>query len=237
MDGGIWCSSTYCFVELPTCQQRPCPIAVRVGIRRRDLGIPRKPAWEWHLPSAVEETSMNAPLPVPLPLPAVATADGAAVAGRHAATPTAPAPQPFETALVRGLTVPLVGGNQVELLQDGPCTHDAMLEAIAAARHHINLESYIFEADGPGEEFARRLVERARAGVQVNVLFDGFGSLLTPTSYFDHLRAHGVHVCEANPLSRLGNLLDRALHLRDHRKLLVVDGRVAFIGGVNISAV
>jgi cardiolipin synthase len=140
-------------------------------------------------------------------------------------------------ALVRGLAEPLVGGNRVDLLQDGPRTYEAMLEAIAAARHHVNLESYILEADGPGAAFAHHLIERARAGVQVNVLFDSFGSLRTPTRYFDHLRENGVNVCEANPLSRLANLLDRALHLRDHRKLLVVDGRVGFIGGVNISPV
>jgi len=140
-------------------------------------------------------------------------------------------------ALAGGLTVPLVPGNRVELLQDGPRTYESMFEAISRARHHVNLESYILEADGPGEEFARRLVERAAAGVGVNVLFDGFGSLRTPARFFDGLRANGVNVCEYNPLSRAGNLLSRALHLRDHRKLMVVDGRTGFIGGVNISAV
>jgi cardiolipin synthase len=146
-------------------------------------------------------------------------------------------PQDHARALASGLTVPLVPGNRVELLQDGPRTHGAMFEASSAARHHVNLESYILEADGPGEEFARRLVERARAGVRVNVLFDSFGSLRTPASYFDRLREAGVNVCEYNPLARVANLLSRALHLRDHRKLMVVDGRVGFIGGVNISSV
>jgi cardiolipin synthase A/B len=140
-------------------------------------------------------------------------------------------------ALVAGLGEPLVTGNRVDLLQDGPGTYAAMFEAIANARDHINLESYILEAEGPGEEFARRLIARAKAGVRVNVLYDSFGSLGTPASYFDHLRANGVNVCEYNPLRRLGNLLSRALHLRDHRKLMVVDGRVGFIGGVNISPV
>jgi cardiolipin synthase A/B len=140
-------------------------------------------------------------------------------------------------ALVAGLSEPLVTGNRVDLLQDGPGTYAAMFEAIDAAHDHINLESYIVEAEGPGEEFARRLIARARAGVRVNVLYDSFGSLGTPASYFEHLRAHGVNVCEYNPLRRLGGLLGRALQLRDHRKLMVVDGRVGFIGGVNISAV
>ena len=140
-------------------------------------------------------------------------------------------------ALVAGLGEPLVTGNRVDLLQDGPGTYAAMFEAIGNARDHINLESYILEAEGPGEEFARRLIARAKAGVRVNVLYDSFGSIGTPASYFDHLRANGVNVCEYNPLRRLGNLLSRALHLRDHRKLMVVDGRIGFIGGVNISPV
>ena len=140
-------------------------------------------------------------------------------------------------SLVCGLCEPMVAGNRVELLQDGPRTYEAMFEAIAGARHHVNLESYILEAEGPGEEFARRLAERARAGVRVNVLYDSFGSIGTPASYFDQLRAQGISVCEYNPLRRLGNLLSRALHLRDHRKLMVVDGRIGFIGGVNISSV
>ena len=140
-------------------------------------------------------------------------------------------------ALVAGLGEPLVTGNRVDLLQDGPGTYAAMFEAIDNARDHVNLESYILEAEGPGEEFARRLIARAKAGVRVNVLYDSFGSIGTPASYFDHLRANGVNVCEYNPLRRLGNLLSRALHLRDHRKLMVVDGRIGFIGGVNISSV
>ena len=140
-------------------------------------------------------------------------------------------------ALVAGLSEPLVTGNRVDLLQDGPGTYAAMFEAIEQARDHVNLESYILEAEGPGEEFARRLIARAKAGVRVNVLYDSFGSIGTPESYFDHLRANGVNVCEYNPLRRLGNLLSRALHLRDHRKLMVVDGRIGFIGGVNISPV
>ena len=159
----------------------------------------------------------------PAPAPAIAPPPVAAQARAH--------------ALAAGLCEPLVAGNRVTLLQDGPDTYAAMFEAIADARDHVNLESYILEAEGPGEEFARRLVARARAGVRVNVLYDSFGSLGTPAAFFDDLRAQGVNVCEYNPLRRLGNLLSRALHLRDHRKLMVVDGRVGFIGGVNISSV
>jgi cardiolipin synthase len=167
----------------------------------------------------------------------------APVSLRLPATPKPPEPAQATSsmshahALVAGLSEPLVAGNRVDLLQDGPGTYAAMFEAIDNARDHVNLESYILEAEGPGEEFARRLIARAQAGVRVNVLYDSFGSIGTPASYFEHLRANGVNVCEYNPLRRLGNLLSRALHLRDHRKLMVVDGRIGFIGGVNISPV
>ena len=141
-------------------------------------------------------------------------------------------------ALVAGLGEPLVTGNRVDLLQDGPGTYAAMFEAIDDARDHVNLESYILEAEGPGEEFARRLIAQApRPACASTCSTTASARIGTPASYFDHLRANGVNVCEYNPLRRLGNLLSRALHLRDHRKLMVVDGRIGFIGGVNISSV
>jgi cardiolipin synthase len=138
---------------------------------------------------------------------------------------------------MRALSRPLVGGNRVELLIDGPATYAAMFDAIDAARDHINIESYIVEADGPGEALAQRLLAKCREGVKVNMLFDGFGSLRTAGAYFDMLREGGVQVCEYNPLRSWKRIFSRAVHLRDHRKLLVVDGRVAFVGGVNISGV
>jgi cardiolipin synthase len=139
--------------------------------------------------------------------------------------------------LQRALRAPLRSGNRLELLVDGPATHAAMFAAIDAATDHINLESYIVEADGPGEELARRLIAKSRAGVRVNLLYDGFGSLLTDSRYFAALREAGIAVCEYNPLRSWRTLFSRSAHRRDHRKLLVVDGRVAFVGGVNISGV
>jgi cardiolipin synthase len=139
--------------------------------------------------------------------------------------------------LARCLGDPLVGGNRVTLLEDGPDAFAAMLGAIDAARDHVNVESYIVEAEGPGAEVQRRLIERARAGVRVNLLFDGFGSLRTDARFFRALRDAGVVLCEYNPLRSWQVLAGRALHWRDHRKLMVVDGRVGFIGGVNIASV
>jgi cardiolipin synthase len=139
--------------------------------------------------------------------------------------------------LQRALREPLRAGNRVELLVDGPATYAAMFAAIDGARDHINLESYIVEAAGPGAELARRLIAKSREGVRVNLLYDGFGSLLTDGRYFAALREAGVAVCEYNPLRAWRKLFSRSAHWRDHRKLLVVDGRIAFVGGVNISGV
>jgi cardiolipin synthase len=128
-------------------------------------------------------------------------------------------------------------GNRVQLLQDGPQTFEAMFRAIETAHDHVNIESYIVAAEGPGEELASRLVERCRAGVKVNLLFDSFGSLRTSSAFFARLARSGVSLCEYNPVQRWRALVSQALHLRDHRKLMVVDGSIGFIGGVNISPV
>jgi cardiolipin synthase len=124
-----------------------------------------------------------------------------------------------------------MGGNRVDLLEDGPPTFEAMFAAIDAAKDHINIEGYVVEADGPGEELSQRLVARCHAGVQVNLLFDGFGPLGMSHAFFQRLRAAGVTLCEFNPLPRWRLWLAPGPHLRDHRKTMVVDGRIGFIGG------
>lgn len=131
---------------------------------------------------------------------------------------------------------PLVLGNKVTLLKNGPDTHGAMLEAIRGAIDHINLETYIFGDGELGQEFAELLLEKQARGVQVNVLYDSVGGLLTPQSFFDRLRGGGVAVLEFNPVNPLAkNPRTWRVNNRDHRKQLVIDGRIAFIGGVNIS--
>jgi len=135
------------------------------------------------------------------------------------------------------LAAPLVLGNEARVLIDGPATHRAMFRAIAEARRHIHLETYILETGEPGERLAALLTERRAAGVEVRVLYDGVGSLATPPEYFERLKAAGIEVCEFNPVNPLRRAVGWRLNNRDHRKLLVVDGRVAFTGGINISGV
>lgn len=132
---------------------------------------------------------------------------------------------------------PLVVGNRARLLQDGAATYQAMFEAIAQAQDHINLESYILDDDAVGERFAELLLARQRAGVQVNLMYDSVGAWGTDPAFFEPLRDAGVQVVEFNPLQPWAALAPWAPNHRDHRKLLVVDGRLAILGGVNISGV
>ncbi len=98
---------------------------------------------------------------------------------------------------------PLTTGNKVVLLQDGPATYKAMLSTIAAARDHINMETYILDDDEVGQRFAQALIDAQSRGVQVNLIHDGVGTLDTPAAYFDRLRAAGVRVLEFNPVNPL----------------------------------
>jgi cardiolipin synthase len=132
---------------------------------------------------------------------------------------------------------PLTAGNRVRLLQDGPATYGAMLAAIAAARDHINMETYILDDDAIGQQFARALLAKQAQGVQVNLIRDSAGTFNTPKAYFDRLTAQGVQVLEFNPLNPLQSRTDWELNQRDHRKLLIIDGSTVFLGGINISSV
>jgi len=132
---------------------------------------------------------------------------------------------------------PLIVGNKVTLLQDGAATYSAMFAAIRKARDHINLESYIIEDDEIGRQFADLLLEQQGRGVQVNVIYDSVGGYKTPKTFFKRLTEGGIAVLEFNPVNPLKAKKQWLVNNRDHRKLLVVDGRTAFLGGINISSV
>jgi cardiolipin synthase len=132
---------------------------------------------------------------------------------------------------------PLTTGNAVRLLQDGPATYRAMLGAIATARDHINMETYILDDDAVGRQFAQALMAKQAQGVQVNLLRDSAGTFGTPAAFFERLRDAGVKVLEFNPVNPLTAREGWQWNQRDHRKLLIVDGHTAFLGGINISSV
>ncbi|MGZ3158361.1 MAG: cardiolipin synthase [Burkholderiaceae bacterium] len=130
---------------------------------------------------------------------------------------------------------PLIAGNKITLLYDGPQTMQAMMAAISAAKDHINLETYIFDQDELGLKFSDLLIARQQAGVQVNIIYDSVGTIGTPQAFFDKMHAAGIHLVAFNPVNPLKLRGPWAPDNRDHRKILIVDGTVAFTGGVNIS--
>lgn len=126
----------------------------------------------------------------------------------------------------------ILGGNRIVALQNGDEIFPAMLAAIRAARRTITFETYIYWSGDTGQEFADALAERARAGVKVHVMLDWVGSAKMKPELVVEMKAAGVEVERFHPLhwytiSRMNN--------RTHRKLLVIDGKVGFTGGVGIA--
>ena len=135
-----------------------------------------------------------------------------------------------EMSVMLGPTI--VPGNRVTVLNNGDEIFPAMLAAIDSARQTITFETYVYWSGDIGTRFAEALAARARAGVAVHVLLDWAGSMKMDAALLDRMTAAGVEVQRYHPLrwytlSRLNN--------RTHRKLLVVDGRVGFTGGVGIA--
>ena len=129
-----------------------------------------------------------------------------------------------------------VGAHTLGILRDGGQTFASMLEAIRYAERSICVETYILRDDRTGARFGQALAERARAGVEVNVLYDAWGSSLSP-EFLLWLSQAGIRAVPFHPVE-LSPTLDKTLAkltLRNHRKLLIVDGRVAFTGGLNLS--
>src|SRR5262249_9811934 len=128
---------------------------------------------------------------------------------------------------------PLLPGNRIEPLRDGDQTFPAMLEAIRQACHTISFVTYIFDRDEVGLEFARAFGEAKRRGVEVRVLIDAAGTRYSWPSTLRSLRSEGVTHALFLPVG-LWRVL--SMNLRTHRKILIVDGRLAFTGGLNIRA-
>ena len=148
------------------------------------------------------------------------------VLGRHLA---------FEEAIT---DTPLTIGNKVTLLTDGASTFAAMAKAIDGAKDNINLEYFTFEdVELDGQSIVDRLLAKQASGVQVNLIYDSIGSSGTPAPVFDRLRKAGIAILEFNPVNPLKAKGGYSLNDRDHRKILVADGKTAIIGGVNISKV
>lgn len=147
-------------------------------------------------------------------------------------TDAQPGSEAFVDAAGAFLNTPVYRGGEVRLLQNGDAFYPVMLGAIRDARDTINFEVYIFEPDEIGRRFMDALIERARAGVDVRLLLDAFGSFAMKDRHRQELREGGVRVERFRPLS-LRNLV--RIYRRTHRRAIVIDGRVGFTGGAAIS--
>jgi cardiolipin synthase len=132
---------------------------------------------------------------------------------------------------------PLIAGNKTHVLRDGPATFRAMFDAIRGAQRNVNLEYFIFEDVKSGDQsLGDLLIAKHHQGVQVNVIYDSYGSIETPQDFFDRLTREGIRLVQFNPLNPLdAKKLSYAPNDRDHRKILIVDGATAIVGGVNLS--
>ena len=141
--------------------------------------------------------------------------------------------QELVAAIQTVTSTPLVADNHVKLLIDGPRTYEAVLAAIDAARDHIHIETYIFADDEVGERFSAALIRKREQGVRVRIIYDAIGSLQSRDTFFEGLRQRGIETVAFRPLKPSSFW---KVNNRDHRKLIVVDGSVAFTGGINISS-
>lgn len=155
--------------------------------------------------------------------------------GEHAALCPADADCAELALLAQATTgLPPSTATAAQLLIDGGATYDAILDAVATARNHVHLEYYIFEPDRTGTRLRDALVERAQAGVKVRLLLDAVGSSRVGRRFLQPLLDAGAEFAWFHP-SRLRLFARPWLNLRSHRKIVVVDGHIAFTGGINIT--
>ncbi|MDB5305791.1 MAG: phospholipase D/Transphosphatidylase [Phycisphaerales bacterium] len=141
----------------------------------------------------------------------------------------------FAQAMGNLLGPPLVPGNRCTTLRNGDQIFPAMLEAIRSANKTITLETYIYWSGSIGREFTQALSERARAGVKVHVMLDWLGSGRINQEFLKTMKESGVEVCEYHPFHWWDPATYRQINNRTHRKLLIVDGKLGFTGGVGIA--
>lgn len=139
---------------------------------------------------------------------------------------------PIYTSLVKLGTLPAMRKNRLQLLINGNATFDSILKGISGAQSHVLVEFYTIKDDGLGGRLKDALIERARAGIKVYVVYDEVGSLGLPSTYVDALRNAGVQIHAFDTRKGSGNRFQ--LNFRNHRKIVVVDGKSAWIGGHNV---
>lgn len=127
---------------------------------------------------------------------------------------------------------PYTINNKTEVLNTGAKTFQSFFEAMEKATHHIHLEFYIFRDDNIGTKMQNLLIKKAREGVEVRLIYDGYGSLKISKDFVNQMKENGVQIAVFSPL--LFPLANKRIDYRNHRKILIVDGKIGFVGGINV---
>lgn len=139
----------------------------------------------------------------------------------------------ISSLLLHAIESPLTGGNAVDVLVNGEGKFPNLINSLKQAKHHIHIEYYIYENDDIGQELADVLIAKAAEGVTVRFIYDHFGSHNIHRRLARRLRAHGVY---AYPFHRITFLaVANRLNYRNHRKIVIIDGKVGYVGGINVS--
>jgi cardiolipin synthase len=145
-------------------------------------------------------------------------------------------PAEYSTVLYRLakklVEIPFTGGNQAYLLRNGDQTYDAIIAAIDAAEQYILFQFYIINDDAAGQRFLQALSAKVQQGVRVYILYDEIGSRLMTKSFLQTCRSNGIEVSSFRTTQGVGNRFQ--LNFRNHRKIVVIDGQIGFVGGLNI---
>lgn len=123
--------------------------------------------------------------------------------------------------------------NEAEFYTDGYQFFPALLQAISRARHHIHLETYIFDDDPLGRLIADALIQKAKEGVEIRVIYDDVGCWRVPSALFERMKKAGIDVCAFMPVKFPA--FTSKVNYRNHRKIVVIDGRIGFVGGMNLA--
>lgn len=126
-----------------------------------------------------------------------------------------------------------LGGNNVEIMTDFQTMSDRLVSDIGSARQHINMLFFKFEDDDVGRQIADALIKKAEEGIQVRLIYDDAGNFMVPRRFYKRLREHGIQV---RGFTRIFlPILSRDYNSRNHRKIVVIDGEVGYMGGMNIA--
>ncbi|MDD2226933.1 MAG: phospholipase D-like domain-containing protein, partial [Dysgonamonadaceae bacterium] len=128
---------------------------------------------------------------------------------------------------------PLLGGNDVKIFTNGQDKFDSLFADIANAKKHIHVEYYALLDDEIGKKFQEALIEKAREGLEIRIIYDSFGSRKAKKNYYEEYRKAGI---ETEPFLKLAfPALTSRINYRNHRKIVVIDGRIGYVGGMNVA--